>query len=132
MDWRSAVRRFRRFGGRACKSTNGPAPALRWDWAEKLAQWVELGGDPEAFWRQTPRAWRAFVKGRSAAAADAHKARVWLAYHTALFQRVKTLPEFESLMASRAEKTEAMTPAQLERLSRRLARNGVGEIVEGK
>lgn len=54
-----------------------------WDWLWLLAQWSECDGDPQAFWRQTPRLLKAFFDGKASAAEMAFRHRAWLAWHVA-------------------------------------------------
>lgn len=88
---------------------------------------MELGGDPEAFWLQTPLTYGAFVKGRIRAAEEVQKGRLWLAYHTAALSRAKTLPPFAELAGGRSDPSSI---ARMMALGKVLAAQGLGTFTE--
>lgn len=63
--------------------------------------WVEIGLDPDAFWRQTPKLFSALVAGRLNAMKREHREFAWLAWHMAVLPNVKTMPTIDDLAGSK-------------------------------
>jgi len=79
-----------------------------------LGAWCEVGGDPDAFWHQTPRLFRIYVEAKVRAAENDHKGRAWLAYHTAILGRMQKPPKDFARFLAGVTKPKKQTPEQLE------------------
>lgn len=82
-------------------------PGLGWDWAGLFSTWVELGLDPDAFGRQTPRRLVLILEARGRAAQRRHDERAWHAWHTAALGRIKDFPDLESLLSVASRKEQS-------------------------
>jgi len=81
---------------------------------------VSGGGNPDQFWRSTPREVLAFLEGVQLRLEREHQARAWLAWHIAALPRAKRLPKLEDLLGKREQAVKRpKSSAEIEALVRR-------------
>jgi hypothetical protein len=69
-----------------------------------LKTWVEVGLDPETFWRKTPREIELIINARTAAMEFQHKEFAWLAWHIEGLARTKKLPDLSLMLGVKRKK----------------------------
>lgn len=76
---------------------------------------MSLGFDPETFWDQTFETLQLCLDGKGEALAREHNERAWLAWHTAVLQRIdpKKFPKLEKLLHQGHKPKRAQTPAEM-------------------
>lgn len=76
-----------------------------------LSFWVEMDLDPDGFWSQTPRLFKAIIAGKQKALERDFQGRAWLAWHTAVLGKVAKIPPLSDLTGVRPQ-SKKMTPAE--------------------
>lgn len=77
-----------------------------------MVRWVEAGGDPEAFWRQTPRLLDLFFDGKAAAARELRRLAAWTAWHAGVLSKSKETPSLAKLLGEDAPPARRQTAAE--------------------
>jgi hypothetical protein len=84
-------------GGRGRRKPSAD-PRRGWDWRALFVVWVERGcGDPDAYWRQTPRTFQLILKGANRRDDAAFRHQLIAAYYAGFysheFKEFPPLPE---------------------------------------
>ena len=89
--------------------TAGPA---EWDFGMLHGQWVEVGGDPDRFWRLTPRETKRELGAIAKRAEREQQGRAWLAWMTATLPHWKKVPSLRDFMQVKklARRSERQSP----------------------
>lgn len=77
-----------------------------------MAEHAAIGVKPAEFWRLTPRESYALFSGAEKIRISARQLALWSAWHGALFERSKKLPELKPML-DKMNPAEPMTPSQL-------------------
>lgn len=62
-----------------------------------MIEWIAAGFSEDAFWSKTPRQIWVHHEAHKLRIEREHRARAWLAWHTAAIARMKHLPKLEDL-----------------------------------
>jgi hypothetical protein len=84
--------------------------------------WIEVGGEADAFWSQTPFTFTLFVRAKTRALKGVHDGRQWLAWHIGYLGRVTEFPSWEAFTSKRQDQTVV----EMEFAGRLLAAGGLG------
>ena len=71
-----------------------------------------MGGDPDAFWRQTPRFIGLFIDAKVRAAKTEQQARAWTVWHNAALPRLKQFPAFDRFVNGQPKPTGRQQSAE--------------------
>ena len=121
-DWRDRPPSEGRQGG----ETGGDRP---WDFERLLVNWIEAGGDPDAYWRQTPRLLALFFEGKASAAKTERRNRAWLAWHSGYLSQARKLPSLDELIGEDAPPPRRQTPAEQLALAMRWNEQLGGKVI---
>lgn len=77
-----------------------------------MAEHAAIGVKPAEFWRLTPRESYALFAGAEKTRVSARQLALWTAWHSAMFERSKKLPELKPLL-EKLNPPEPQTPSQL-------------------
>ena len=86
--------------------------------------WVELGGDLDAFWRQTPKTFSIFVRGRERAREEESRRANYQAWLTARLTGFAKVPDFDDIFRPTGQRDD---PARMEATAKTIAATGWGE-----
>ncbi|WP_342636269.1 phage tail assembly chaperone [Rhizobium laguerreae] len=99
-------------GGEAYGKAGGDEGEGDLSWSRLLSSWVELGLDPERFWRLTLREMKFIIDGAVAKLKRERRERITLAWNTAKLtvyapQKSRDFVKLESLIAEKREAADA-------------------------